>query len=169
LANDVMPLSEKRGGCEPPPKSINGYHRLGYSRRSKFGWPSIGALGRHKPHLFHGESAINRFFGCGDGACLGVRLARDNFASNGRGPFPQVAADALHERVFDISIFHCHGTDAICAAGTVGGCIGPLSIYNPPAINITAANTIANIAVTRSSTSFIVLRRTARIFANPER
>jgi hypothetical protein len=52
-------------------------------------------------------------------APLGVRLARDDFASNGRGPFPQVAADAVHQRVFDLSIFHCHGTEAICAAGTV--------------------------------------------------
>jgi hypothetical protein len=73
-----------------------------------------------------------------------------------------MAADALHQRVFNLSVFYRNGAEAIWAAGSVGGCTGILSIYNPPAISITPANSIANIAVNSSSTSFIMLRRTAR-------
>jgi hypothetical protein len=32
-------------------------------------------------------------------------LTRDNFLGDRRAPFPQVAADALHKRVFDLSMF----------------------------------------------------------------
>jgi hypothetical protein len=47
------------------------------------------------------------------------------------------------------------GTDAISAAVTAGGLADLFSIYNCPATNITAANAIANIALTNSGASFI--------------
>ena len=80
---------------------------------------SIDALGRNEPHLSHGKSLIDRLFGCGNRRRLAVRLARDNFASNRRGPRPLMDADVLHERVFDLSIFY-HSADAIAVTGTVG-------------------------------------------------
>jgi hypothetical protein len=115
-------------------------------------------LRRHQPHLFHGKGAINSLFGCGGCGRLGVRSAFDDFAGNARGPFPQVAADALHQRIFNLSIFYCHGPDAIVTAGrtTCTGpavCTGPWAIYNSPATNITAASAIASIAVISSSIS----------------
>jgi hypothetical protein len=78
---------------------------------------SVGPLRRHQPHFFHGKSAINGLFGCGDCGCLGVRLALNDLASgNGRGPFPEVATDALRQRIFNLSIFYRHGPDAIVTA-----------------------------------------------------
>jgi hypothetical protein len=106
-------------------------------------------------HLFHGKSAIDGLFGCGCGGCFRMRLALENLASNARGPFPEVAADTLHERIFNLSMFYGHGPDAIVTAGRTT-CTGPDVIYNSPATNMTAARTIASIAVIISSISFTV-------------
>jgi hypothetical protein len=38
-------------------------------------------------------------------------------ASNGRRPFPEMAADALNECIFNLSIFYRHGPDAIVTTG----------------------------------------------------
>lgn len=76
-------------------------------------------------------------------------------------PSPSVRSFAVlwvegHPPASDYSIcLYCHGAEAICAAGTVESRVGLLSIYNPPATSIRAANTIVAIAATSSSTSFI--------------
>jgi hypothetical protein len=49
-----------------------------------------------------------------------------------------------------------HGTDAISAAGAAGNLADLFSIYNCPATNITPANVIANIALAKCGTSFIL-------------
>jgi hypothetical protein len=92
-------------------------------------------------------------FSTGCGGCLGVRLALEDLASNTGGPFPEVATDALLKRIFNLSIFCHHGPDAIVTA-RLPACAGAWSIYNSPATNITAAKTIASIAVISSSISF---------------
>jgi hypothetical protein len=54
------------------------------------------------------------------------------------------------------------GKEASCTAGAVGnlsGLLSLLSIYNCPAINMTAANTITNIALANCVTSFIPTRQ----------
>jgi hypothetical protein len=88
-----------------------------------------------------------------------VRLALDDLASNARGPFPEVATDALHKRIFNLSIFRRHGPDAIVASRyTVGSgptiCTGRCLIKNSPATNIMAAKVTTSIAVISSSISF---------------
>ncbi len=58
------------------------------------------------------------------------------------------------------------GKDAICTVGTIGNLIdllSLLSIYNCPATNITAANTITNIALANCETSLIPLHQMPRI------
>jgi hypothetical protein len=82
---------------------------------------------RHQPQLFHGKRAVNGLFGGSDCGCLGVRLTIDNLASNGRGPFPKMATDTLHKRIFGLSIFYRHGPDAIVTAGRTT-CAGPYAI-----------------------------------------
>lgn len=143
----------------PSPESINGCPRLSCSRRREAGEPLIGTRGRNKPYLFHCKRAINGPLGCGNRCCFAVRLARNGCARDRSRPFPHVAADTLHERVFDLSIFRRHGAEAICTAGTVEACGGLFSTYNPPATSRTATSAIASIAVTSSSPSFIVIGR----------
>jgi hypothetical protein len=64
-----------------------------------------------------------------------------------------VATDALHKRIFNLSIFSRHGPDASVAAGRTA-CTGPYLMYNSLATNITAAKVITSIAVISSSISF---------------
>src|SRR5258708_3427586 len=60
------------------------------------------------------------------------------------------------------------GIEAICTAGAVGnltGLFSLLSMYNCPAINITAANTITNIALANCVTSLILLHQISAMHA----
>jgi hypothetical protein len=69
---------------QPPLKSMNGYHRLRYSRRSKTA--SVGASGRNEPLPFRSERPVNRFLDCGHRLRFDCRLAHDHHAINRRRP-----------------------------------------------------------------------------------
>ena len=61
------------------------------------------------------------------------------------------------------------GIEAICTAGAVGNLtdlFSLLSMYNCPAINITAANTITNIALANCVTSLILLHQISPMHAS---
>jgi hypothetical protein len=83
----------------------------------------------------------------------GVGLSLEDLAGNERAPLPEVATDTLLKRIFNFPIFYRHGPDAI-VTGRLTASAGAWSIYNSPATNITAARTIASIAVISSSISF---------------
>lgn len=103
---------------------------------------------------FDGKSPIDGLLGCQGCGRLGVLMTRNDHTGDRGRPFPNVSANTLHEGIFDLSVLYRHGAKAICAL-TTGGRVG-LSIYNPPATSITAANAIANIAAAKSWTSFMV-------------
>ena len=68
-------------------------------------------FGRDKSHLFHAQSLVYRPLRRRDCSSSAVFMARVGYARDRRRPFPYVSADALHDRVFDLSIFDRHGTE----------------------------------------------------------
>jgi hypothetical protein len=104
LASNASIFCEWPGSYKPPLKSMNGYHRLRCSRRSKTA--SIGESGRNEPLPFRSKRPVNRLLGCGHRFRFDCRLAHDHCARNRSGPFPDAALDALNDGIFDVPVFH---------------------------------------------------------------